>query len=300
MDQVTTPVEAVKIESPLNGTTPPAVTAPVEAAPPAEAPQSEEDKRAASRFAALSKREKALRERETQLKTWEAQQAEAKRQFQVEQSKFSTIAQAVANARTKPDELLKLAGVDYDFLTRYYLNNGAPAPEDRVSALEQRLEQEKLDREARDRDAQTAAIKQQEAQIQGLIDVYRKETTNFISSNPEAYELIIAHEAYDEVFLLIAEHFQKTGVLLSPKDGAEQYEKMLEEGIEKATKLKKFQAKLAPQEVKQESTNIRQNTARSLTSSQVMSDPTREQSVSSSLTREERLRKAAERLVYKD
>lgn len=297
MSEGNPPVEPVA--TPIIDATPAQTTQPpTEPGPtPAEPQQSEEDKKSASRFAALSKREKALRERESQIKTQEAQQKAAQEQFIQEQSKFARVAQVLADAKNKPEELLKLAGIDYEFLTRYYINNGAPDPVDRVAQLEQKIERERKEREERDIAAQQAALAQQDAQVKQLIDLYRRETSSFIQTAPDEYELIIAHDAYDEVFLLIAETFQQSGKLLSPKQAADQYEKMLEEGFEKALTAKKFQGKLA----KKEEPGLQKGTttARSLSANQVMADPTRNPGVSPGLSRQERIERAAEKLIFK-
>lgn len=274
--------------------TTPAPTVPVlepETEKPTENP---DDKRFASRFAALSKREKQLIDRERAIKT----ESET---FKAEQVKMQKVVDAIAKGKENPVAVLEAAGITYDYLTRFILNNNKVDPEDKLSILEKKIEEDKQERLSKERAREEAEVKAQETYIEQMIDSYRKETHQHILSNPEQYELIIANDAKDEVFSLIVEHFAETGQIMPPDEAAQKVEEYLFKEIEKTIlSSKKFASKLAP--VKEEATKAPSKPKvppKTLSNNLVMSDPVGS-NTEKQMTREERLKAAASKLRYVD
>ncbi len=254
-----------------------------------------DEQRMGARFAALSKRERELVEKERNFK---AQLDQAQQQ----QTKIQPILDAIAQAKTNPGALLEAAGISMDHLVRFYMNGGQPTPEDKIELLQQQIEEDRETRRKEREEAEAERVKQAQAQVDRQIDAYKREVVAHIAENPEDYELILAHEAQDEVFNLIIEHHSETGEILSPDVAAKKYEEDLVAAMEKVMGLKKFEGRVKPKEEAQpeetpEATSKR-SAPTSLSSKQVMSDPVSKPNAP--MTRDERLRAAAAKLQFTD
>ena len=237
-------IEGHAVESPLNLNTEVAETAPVETVATESAPviapvetkpetvetkpeikaDAPDDDRLRRGYAALARKEKSLRERETQLKRLEGLEKKAKE---------------------SPLEFLKEFGLSYDQLTDLILGadeKPEPTADDRVAALEARLENERVAREAAD-----AAAK--EANIERQINTFKTGVlAHGIKSNPDKYELINARgdDGVELVFEVIQSHFEKTQEVLSWDKAADYTEEHLETEARKLLSLKKFKPAATP------------------------------------------------------
>lgn len=248
----------------------------------------------AARFGALARREKAVVEQEKNAKALLAQ-AEA------EKAKYQPILDAIAKGKENPQAILDAAGVTLDQVIKFHVNNGKPTEEDRVAELERKLEADKAERKAAEEANRAAQLEAHKAYVERMINMYRDELKAHIASSPDDYELIIAHDAQDDVFSEIEEHFAKTGEILAPDVAAKQFEAKLQTAVEKALGLKKFAGRLKPVEppAEESTTPPPQRTkvpAKTLSTTQVMSDPVKKRE--SSQSRDERLKAAAAKLQF--
>jgi hypothetical protein len=181
----------------------------------------------ASKFAALSRRERAALEREQQLKqNWD---------------EYQQFLKLKESAKANPLDYLQAAGLDYSYVTEHLLNDGKPSTERQLEALKAEIER---DRKAR----QEEALKAQQLEEQRVIEGHKYQIKNFVESNPDEYELIAANEAHDVVFETIEQHFMKTGQLLTIQDAAMAVEDHLYQQAQRLLKLKKFAPKVEPTE----------------------------------------------------
>lgn len=303
MSETQTPPAAAPAAT-VSTTTPAATPAAAPATPETPTPAPPKEDPMGKRFAALSRRDKELQaERETFKKEQESFKNE-RETFKSEQSKMQKLVEAVANAKGNPKALLDAAGVTYDELTRFILNDGKPDPDAKLTEIEKKIEQERQERldaeAARERREQEAA----EKHIGGMIDAYRKECDEFIKQNPDTYEAIIANNAYDLVFITIRDHFAERGEILSPESAAQIVEAEFDAQIAKTLSLKKVQSKLAPppaQPKESLKTKIEgpktKPVVKTITAQHVApaAPP-----VSGSLGKNERLKRAMEKLVFTD
>lgn len=223
------PTPATPVATPV--TAPPPVVPSTEGVPAPEGtpPPKEEDPKLTSRFAELSRREKRTVERERALKESEAKAKERETAYQAWEA-------AKARIKEDPSEALHLLDADLDSVITASLAKHKPAtPEDRLAKLE---EERKLEREALEAEKLTAQQKQVKEQVEGI----RTNVREFIESQPDEYEMIIAEAAHDQVFDLLSDHFARKGKLLTYKQGAEIVESFL---FEKASTLAKKSKKLA-------------------------------------------------------
>lgn len=262
--------------------------------PPVEAPPAE-DPKIAARFAALSRREKQAVEKERAVKELEARISQ-------EREQYSRHLEAIQKAKENPVALLEAAGIDFDYLTRFILNDNKVAPDDKLGAIERRIAEVEAAAAAKVEALQQAEIQRQEQYIETMIDSYRQELKSEIASKADDYEMIIANGAEDDVFSMITEHFAATGEILPPEVAAKQFEDQLYQEAVKFLGLKKFSAHLKPPVAEPEIPKLQEPVQKerlvpkSLSSTQVLGATPRTQSMSS----EERLKQAAAKLQFLD
>ncbi len=187
-------------------------------------PPQEEPVDLSARFAALARREKRAREVEARLKA--------------QQEQYQQWEHARKAAKTNPIAFMEQNGLSYKEITDYLLNDNAPTPEQRVKALEEKLEQDRADREA-------AEQGRREAEINRTIETAKANIEEYVLSQGEAYELIQANGAYDTVFEVIQAYWNRTGEMLPVDTAAKYVEEHLEEQARKLLSLKKLAPKAA-------------------------------------------------------
>ena len=218
------PVEVAATESA-------AVTPPVETKAETKPEVTPDDERLRRGYAALARKEKAIR----------AQEQESKRLAGIEKL-----------AKESPLEALKALGLSYDQLTDLILGNeekGEPTADDRVAALEARLENERKERE-------TAAKAQADADTERKINTFKTGVlAHGIKSNPDKYECINARggDGVELVWEVIESYHEANGEVLNWEVAAEQVEKHLEDEARAMLGLKKFKQATAPQSQAQRS-----------------------------------------------
>lgn len=157
----------------------------------------------------------------------------------------------VAKWKEDPGAVEELLGEDaFERLVEHYGKKGRqPTPDDRVSAIERQLAEERAQRQ-RDADAQA------ERDRQAAIDTGKAKVEAMARAAPEAYELVNAEGAYELVFstmVAYARQHPEQVKDLAPgelfKISAEHVEKHLErqeaERLERLSKSKKFSGRFA-------------------------------------------------------
>jgi hypothetical protein len=133
----------------------------------------------------------------------------------------------ISELRTNPLAAFQKAGFDTEAALKLIAE--APDPNDRVGQLERQLKRQEQER------VQTEQIARIESAKAGV--------TNAIKTD-ERFDLVNAHEAYDEVWGVMLAYHQEHGVALDPAIAAAQVESVLEAKI---TRSKKFsRAEKAP------------------------------------------------------
>lgn len=211
--------------------------------------KSEEDKQFASKFAALSRREKEIRQRESQIE-------QKLRALDEKLAKLETISapkeapkaeELPLELRLKknPLEALQSIGLSYEKLTQLALNDGKLTPEMQLELMRQELddkyskELEKLRSELSEKDKKT-----EEQKYNDIVMSFKNELNSFLKNNDNDYELINANNAADVVFDVIEEHFKETGRIMDNKEAADLVEAQLLEEAERLFKLNKLKSKL--------------------------------------------------------
>jgi hypothetical protein len=198
-----------------------------EGAPEVEADKDPADAKLSARFAALSRRERKVREQEAAIKE--------------QKQKLDVYEQGQRLARENPLALLEALGIQdpYQHVTDWVLKQGKPTVQSKLQEVEAKLQALE---ETRAREAQAA----QDAQVQRTLDGFRRDLRAHIDGNASAYELITAEGAHDEVYALIEAECARSGKVMPFDVAARLVEDQLFEEAKRLTKATKLAKLFAP------------------------------------------------------
>lgn len=198
-----------------------------------EAPK-EEAKDVSREFAALTRKQKEIYLKEKELKEKEAM--------------IRQIEELEALKDQDPLEYLNKKGLKFDDIVQRALKNGEePTPEDKISALEKKIEQMVKLQEEKERQKEEDAKKAKAEADEKAIASFKEKIKNDLSGNLDRYELINHEGAFDIVFDVIEEAWlaDKTKPLMKIEEAADLVEQHFFEKYQKALGLKKLGAKAA-------------------------------------------------------
>tara|TARA_R110002020_G_scaffold39030_5_gene116716 strand:+ start:2213 stop:3109 length:897 start_codon:yes stop_codon:yes gene_type:complete len=197
----------------------------------------------ASKFAALSRKEKALRDKELD---YDSKFEEMQKKLEDYESKnkepevdWQTL------LRKDPLRALEDIGLGYDKLTELALNDGKLTPEMQLKSMREDIEGDyKKKFEELETRLNEKEEKEQEDYYNQVQDNFLGEIGDFINQSDETYELIQASNSNELVYDVIEEHYNETGRVLDIKEAADAVEGYLEEEANKLMKLKKLSSRL--------------------------------------------------------
>ena len=193
-----------------------------------EQPQDSEFDR---KFAALSRKEKALRDRELEL---EKKFGSKEKELPLER-----------RIRSNPLKALEELGLDYDKLTELALNDGRLTPDMQMKLMREELENDYKEKFNSLEERINAKEKmEEEAKYDAVKQGFVGEIESFINENQSDFEYVAHNEATDVVYDVIEEHYNETGRILDIKEAVEAVESYLEEEAEKLLNLGKVKNRL--------------------------------------------------------
>lgn len=177
-----------------------------------------------ARFTALARKEKDLAR-----KAAEIRQRDADENFKLFQA---------ARQSKNPVQALQALGMTFNDAAQFVLNDGKEKPktaEEKVEELRKSIEEMETKRQAE-------AARAQQEQIDFIINGHKQQIRETVDADSEKYEMIKANDAYETVFDVIEEYFNKNKVVLPIEKAAEHVENYLTEHAKKLLRLKKLQA----------------------------------------------------------
>lgn len=216
--------------------------------------ESEEDKKFAAKFAALSRREKAVKQRE---RAADAKIAELEAKLkEMEGPKKEEKAPLEYRLKKDPFNTLKEIGMDFETLTRMALNDGKHTPELQSKLISEELEQKleakygsmikQLEEKLTKKEEQEKK-EREEYQVQA----YKNQISDFIKQNAEKFELIAAEDnGAEEIYKTILEDYNakieangevEEDEIMTFEDAANKIEERLLEQAKKRVNLSKIQ-----------------------------------------------------------
>ena len=207
----------------------------------------EEEPQLSTQYAAMARKEKALRakmqefqrERDAFNRQKEATKAPTGPSF--DESKY------IARDRLKTDTLAVLAeeGVSYDELTQAILNQGQYQQDPQTKAAIAKLEAKIAAQEETAKKYAAQLEEQQTNAYKQAVNQIRLDTKALVMSDP-SFEIIKETNSVNDVVELIEETWKKDGVLLSVEDAAKEVEEYLEQEALKLARIKKLQERMKP------------------------------------------------------
>ena len=183
------------------------------------------------KFAALSRREKALREKEADL---DRKYGNKETEIPLER-----------RLRQNPLKALEEMGLSYDQLTELALNEGRLTPDMQMKLMREELETDYKSKfsnlEKRMNDKEKI---EEERKYDVIKENFMGEIDSFVKENQTEYEYVAHNEASSVVYDVIEEHYNETGRILDVKDAVEAVESYLEEEAEKLLNLGKVKNRL--------------------------------------------------------
>lgn len=194
---------------------------------PNPAPETKPDPMA-SRFAALARKEKQVREQEAKIKA--------------EAGQYKPMQDLAARAKSDPMSVMKEFGLSLDDLIIASMGESTPAPtpEMQIAEIKAQLQKDKDDAVNAEQDRLAAEEKGKQDSIDEAILNHKLSITDHISKNAEKYELIQLHEAEELVWDVTEAHYEAHGTVLTPAEATDKVEAYLEEQTRKAMSLNRF------------------------------------------------------------
>lgn len=219
-----------------DATPPPAAPAPGGEAPPVPQQANETDADFAVRMAHLAKREKALVDRQQQIKSIED---ELKPWKTLEsRAKAGDVAAAI--------EALERLGISYDQLTQFQIEGMDPAKQ-QFASLKQEIDALKAEKQT---DAERAQAEAQERAAQN----YKLTIAQEAKANAEKYDLVSTiggQEAIDLAYEVCRLHYERTNQMMAISDALEKVEghlaSKMETTVQSWKQSKKLSSYFAPQ-----------------------------------------------------
>lgn len=221
----------------LNGTEEtPKVEAPkVETAPttPAEEPKKDF---MSPRFAALAKKERAVRNQLNEAKKIYQQNQEFQKKF--------------GDVKGNPKKALEVLGLTYEEVTNAILNGDQLTPDAQVKRVEEKLDRMQKQQEEEKLQMQKLAVQRAQAKVEQDFTAYKDFAKKYVETNKDKFEFTHMYEADNLIFDTQEQYFQKTGKTLPIEQAAEMVEDYVMSLVEKVTQSKKFQTKFMNKDTK--------------------------------------------------
>lgn len=282
------PVAAVEPTKPAEvAAEPAAADAPAQEAAPTEG----EDKK---KPRGISKYLATVKEREARAAQKEAELAEKERILnEKEQSGTNEIKVTAEDLKLRPSEFLKKHGITFEEFAKAVINEGnGPTTEDELNSTKERLLKLEQDREDEKKKKQEEEDKRQQDYIDKAVNDYKALLKQEIESKPDDYELIIANQAHALVFDVVEAYYLKNQKILDMKVACEHVENYLLERAKKLLTAKKLSAGKVEEKTEPAKKMV------TLTNSVGSHSAPSANGIPATLSREERLKLASQKLVY--
>tara|TARA_R100000655_G_scaffold48509_1_gene85943 strand:+ start:2256 stop:3140 length:885 start_codon:yes stop_codon:yes gene_type:complete len=175
----------------------------------AEEPAEPERPDFSRQFAALARKERAIRQKEQEIANF----AKQKEQFEGNSTRLADLQRL---AKENPAKLLGELGISYDDLTQQVINEGNPTEEQKLRLENERLNSrlEKIEKIYDEQRQQAEQAKVNAAHTQ-LVDNIK----NFVDDG-STFEMVKHHDAYGLVAQVMQEHYNSTKEVLEYGDAA--------------------------------------------------------------------------------
>lgn len=210
--------------------------------PEVPAAESKKDDFLAPKFAALTRKEKQVRE---QAKALKVRESEFETKMKELETKLAGLQGAEATYKQKlksnPLAALKDEGLTFEQLAEYQLNEGNPTVEMQMKRMREEIESktlsevESLKKMFADREEKAAQSAYDKA-----VTEYKSGIQAHIQASPDKYELIVANDATDLIFTVAEQYFEAHKRVPTLDEVSDAVEAHLEDEAKKIFELKRF------------------------------------------------------------
>lgn len=214
---------------------------------PEAKPEPKQDDFLAPKFAALTRKEKQVRE---QAKALKAREVELEAKMKDLEAKLAAANPENYKAKIKANPLTALKdefGLTFEQLAELQLNEGNPTVEMQLQRMREEIES-KTSGEVESLKRMLAAKEEAAAQKQydEAVSAYKTGIQAAVEQNPDKYELINANGATDLVFDVADQYFQAHNRVPALDEVLDAVEAHLEDEAKKIFELKKFKTQTSP------------------------------------------------------
>lgn len=214
-----------------------------QAEPKVEVPK--QDDKFASKFAALTRKEKEVKARE---KAAEEKAAEYTRKYTEYEERSKSEKSLLTEMSENPLKFMKKHNITFEQLAEMQLNDENPTTDMKLKRMEEsvsgslKAEIEALKKQLADKDKsveEKQANERAEAAKAAQQD-YVNELTEFVNKNEEKYELIKNRDAVQLIYDTVEAYYNETGQILDMEKATDAVEAHLEDEVKQTLELKKF------------------------------------------------------------
>lgn len=255
----------------------------------------EAEQKFAAKFAALSRKEKQVRQQEAQLQKQMAEMQAKLAAFEASQAEFGTFKELPNRLKSNPIEVLREQGITDEHLAQLLMNNGQPTEDMKFQQVEQKMlsKLEELQAKIDKKEADEAQAREAQA-----IEAFQAQLTDFVNKD-ETYELIKAHDAVDMVFEVIKQHHDENdGAILSNAEACNVVEEYLLEQAKKLIDREKVKKLLQPAPTPTKAGALNGKAAPTLSNAQAAQASNK--TVARKLTNEESIAEAAKLIKWEE
>lgn len=189
----------------------------------------------AQRYAQIQRRERQMHMQSQDIKRRE-------QELQQREARVREYEELQALKEKDPKTFLEKNGLSFERITDVYLNDGKPTPEQKIEALEARI-QSLI--EGREQEKEQEISKSAQEKVEG----FKRTIEGVIESEGERFELIKAQKAHSLVFDVIQNYWRETGQMLPVAEAADFVENELFTEAQQLMGLSKFKPKPQPADV---------------------------------------------------
>jgi len=203
---------------------------PVEETAEAEEKPEEKIDKLAPKFAALAKREKEVRAQSQELKS----QLTA---FQAREAEINKLENLRQNAQNDPHKYLEAAGLTFQDITEFVLNDNKIPVNSEIQALKAQIEEMK---QGKAQEIEAARQYQAQQQEQNIIQQFKNDTIALADAEKEnfAYVSAFGQDAIDAVWDVTETYFNEHGKLLNHKEALQLVEDYYQQEADKILSIK--------------------------------------------------------------
>jgi hypothetical protein len=233
VDEVSSPIETTNEPVPAPAPAPEVPKAP-------EIPKPQDN--FSSKFAALTRKERELKERE---KAYHQKLKEVEQRYKEVEERQKSIPDIAAKFKANPIKFAEEHGITYEQLIQIGLNEGNPTVEMQMQRMREEMDKTYNERLAElQKKIEEKELKENEEKLNSVKKNYLNHISSVLDTNADKFELTKAHNDIEYIYSVVEAVFEQTQQEPDINQVLELIESQYEEQANKILQAKKFQPKV--------------------------------------------------------